>query len=115
MAEIYRIGLLRAPSEACGVIIPTPRIREVATQVIEVPNRSMNHTTSYCLDGLDVQMELKDWKETATEEDQDRLAIWHTHPEGHIGPSVADLQTRLDGVPYLVVALTASGPVPAWF
>lgn len=35
----------------------------------------------------------------------DDVWLWHTHPGGNVGPSRMDMQNRVEGVNYLVVAL----------
>lgn len=103
LAEIARIGTLRAPNEACGILIR-------GNGVLELPNRSPAPESSYVLNSRDVEEVLD------SEIRGEDVAIWHTHPRGLIGPSEGDMKDRLpDHVQMLVVALTEDGPVPAWF
>jgi proteasome lid subunit RPN8/RPN11 len=60
-------------------------------------------------------MELGTWLESRDKQEIEAMALWHTHPGGNIGPSPGDMQKRLEGVAYLVVAITEAGPVPTWF
>lgn len=104
--EILRIGLRRSPKEACGVITPDERVWEVA-------NRSPEPTQNYILERDDVLTTLKTWGETWPGDPGDvLLVIWHTHPNGLIGPSRDDLINKrihaLDTgfeLPHLVVSL----------
>lgn len=112
LAEIERIGHLRAPAEACGVLLPVP---DGARTVVELPNRSQRAHDSYMFTTDDVVMELKDWLVEQSDEVRSGIIVWHTHPKGNIGPSRTDLQGKQQGVTYAVVALTPSGPVAAMF
>lgn len=112
LPEIYRIGLLRYPAEACGLLVDTPRRLHTGelTHVIELPNRSLAANGQYVILPSDIAMALKDYDEI------DEAAIWHTHPSGHIGPSEGDRACRpADDVHMVVVAMTEDGPVATWF
>lgn len=116
VAEIHRIGMLRYPSEACGVFLPTPRRYQlIESQVVEIPNRSLNAEIEYVMTPEDVRMAIEDWARAATSEERNAVSVWHTHPGGGIGPSKLDMARKLRGGTYLVVALTPEGPVPVWF
>lgn len=112
LAEIYRIGLLRAPSEACGLLLEIPFTTSLGktSRVLEIPNRSLRPHDSYVMESDDLKLAM-DGKP-----DQN-AAAWHTHPGGLVGPSTKDMRTRADlaDIPMLVVALTQEGPVAAWF
>jgi len=113
IAEIVRIGEVRKPAEACGVLLPVPDSR--GNHVIELPNRSMNAQSSFEIWPDDIEQVLHDWVESVHPSYLDKIAVWHTHPRGGVGPSRGDMQNKIDGVPYLVVALRTEGPVPLWF
>jgi len=112
VAQIGRIGKLRLPTEACGVILP-----ELfhGRQVIELPNRSALPHDNYTFTVEDLSLELKPWFQSVDRERWNDPVIWHTHPKGNIGPSKADMQFKIPELSYLVVALTPEGPVPTWF
>lgn len=113
--EINRIGRLRSPVEACGVLVPTPMSPRhgSASQVVELPNRSLE-VSSYHILPSDLKLALGDYLEANN--DADSIAMWHTHPQGHIGPSRADMQLRHPELIYLVVALLDDGTaIPTWF
>lgn len=115
--EINRIGRERMPNEACGVILPIPKTAEGGTksQVVELPNRSLLPGT-FKLEVADLTISLQEFIDEGNRWVIDNLAIWHTHPEGNIGPSPADMKKRLLELPYLVVALLPDGSaVPSWF
>lgn len=111
-AEIVRIGLDRAPNEACGILLPPPgdifRFRSRNRQVIELPNRSLNPRDSYEIRGTDIVQELSEWFESVEPSDDPGLVIWHTHPSGNVGPSRGDLDHKLETFTYLVVSIDPS-------
>lgn len=117
LAEIVRLGELRSPTEACGVLLPTPwtSISAIESQVIELPNRSSSGHDGFIIWPSDIRLQIEYWADRATPEQKNALAIWHTHPQGNPGPSRGDLNDRLPGVTYLVVALTPNGGIPSWF
>jgi proteasome lid subunit RPN8/RPN11 len=111
VAEVGRIGELRSPTEACGLVLPRPL---KGRWIVELPNRSLE-ADSYELWSDDIACVLESWLEEAAEQDWARLTVWHTHPAGNVGPSRSDLECKRPEVSYLVVALTPDGPVPTWF
>lgn len=115
MGELRRIVLYRLPSEACGLLLPSPRGHGSATQVVELPNRSPIHRSGYAIDPDDVYLEIEAWMEGQTEEEIGRVAVWHSHPKGHVGPSKGDLNIKEEGVPYLVLAVQDNQIIPCWF
>lgn len=104
LASIERIGLLRAPNEACGLLLMSPHRGRT---IIELPNRSLTPQDSYQFHGTDAKLELEGY--------DDGVIVWHTHPGGGIGPSRNDMRTRHPEFWYLVVALTDKGPLPTFF
>jgi proteasome lid subunit RPN8/RPN11 len=114
LAEIVDLGLLRYPMEACGVLLPPPTHY---SQVIELPNRSKNGHDSYEIWPADVRVAIENWAKSVDEDQRNRIAIWHTHPQGNVGPSRGDLHNRIEGATYLVVALdiTTGLGTPSWF
>lgn len=104
LGEIARIGHLRAPNEACGLLLVNPHR---GRSVVELPNRSLQPLDSYLFYGSDAHLELEGYEAG--------FVIWHTHPGGNIGPSRDDMRTRHPQFWYLVVALTDSGPIPTFF
>ena len=109
LAEIGRLGLLRAPEEACGVLLPSP-LR--GSRVHEMPNRSSRASDSFMFCASDVREVLAEW---LAEHPDGEATIWHTHPGGNVGPSAFDLGHRVEEAGNLVVALTPEGPKAAWY
>lgn len=112
LPEIEALGKLRAPNEACGVLLDLPWMRSDGTMsfVKELPNRSVDGPGTYAVWPSDIRMVLEGV------EDVEDVAIWHTHPSGFIGPSKGDMEHRPDPNIYMVVvAITEQGPVATWF
>jgi proteasome lid subunit RPN8/RPN11 len=112
LPEIERLGKLRAPNEACGILldIPRPKYDGTASAVIELPNRSLDGPGTYRIEPRDIQLALENLEEV------DDVAVWHTHPSGFVGPSRGDMENRGDPDIYMVVvALTDAGPIATWF
>lgn len=109
--KIYEIGMRRAPSEACGILLPTAHKGQ---RVWEMPNRHHEHHDHFEMSTDDVLMELGGWFSN-NEELWGQVTVWHTHPEGVPGPSEVDRENRVEDCCNLIVALTESGPRPTWF
>lgn len=100
--HLLAIGLEERPHEACGLIIPN--LGEAPLDwVVKMINRADNPFNSYRLDpktiaGLeeDLGREKRVWED---------VIVWHTHPSGMSGPSRGDLEHRVEGLKYLVVAI----------
>ena len=112
LKELKRITLERMPSEACGLILPSDHDGRL---VIELPNRALDHQTNYEIWPTDIPLAMGEWLEAATREEVHRVAIWHSHPGGWVGPSKADLEMKVPNAAYLVVALEKNVLVPTWF
>lgn len=114
LEEIERIGRLRAPNEAGGLMVPRSHPVRGAT-VRELPNRSPRPLdgTRILLD--DLRYELGDWLGETPQEVVEKLVVWHTHPGGLIGPSQDDLRQAVPDVPFLVVTLLPDRAVPTWY
>ena len=113
LVEIGRIGELRKPNEACGVLLPIPMRNRV---VWEVPNRAEDGTDKFEMHSDDVVIMLEEWAaDNAQYAVWENIVLWHTHPSGSIGPSKADLENKIEKCGNLVVSLTDSGPVATWF
>lgn len=112
LPEIEKLGNLRAPIEACGVLLDVAWRKPDGNMswVKELPNRSVDGPGTYRIDAADIRMVLEGLEEV------EDVAIWHTHPSGYIGPSQDDMRNRPDPNIYMVViALTDDGPVASWF
>lgn len=112
LAEIYQLGLLRAPAEACGLLLDMPWLRSDGrlSYVIELPNRTLATSGQYLMEPKDMAFALEGYN------DVEDVAVWHTHPSGFIGPSEGDLIHRpSDDVKMFVVSLTREGPIATWF
>lgn len=109
LAAIARIGRTRSPQEACGLLLID--LDATNQRVIELANQSERPQTSYEFRAENVATTLAGDPLAGVE-----VVIWHTHPGGSVGPSTEDVQNKLEGVPYLVVALFNNGTmIPQWF
>lgn len=114
--EIARFGRLRAPAEACGLLLPAPI---EGRWVWELPNRSKKPHTSFEMQGPDMILLLEslfkqnlDLIETLIP----TLTAWHTHPAGNVGPSLFDLRNKPAHFKSLVVSLPKQGkPLATWY
>lgn len=112
LPEIERLGKLRAPNEACGILLDIPKRKAdgCVTPVIELPNRSLDGAGTYRIEPDDIRLALENLEEV------EDVAVWHTHPSGFVGPSKGDMENRGDPNIYMVVvALTDDGPIATWF
>lgn len=115
---IAAIGEDRRPNEACGLLIP---LKDRLPEIRELPNRSKYPHDSFEMRGQDIFLTLQSvFGEDLTMDDVEEIiteiAVWHTHPEGNIGPSRADIRNKPARFMSLVVTLRESGPpVATWF
>jgi len=112
VAEVVRIGELRLPIEACGVILP---FKFRGRQVIELPNRSKTPETAFEFRASDLSISLEKWVDTyPSYASLEKITIWHTHPSGHVGPGQFDLEHRVTGCGNLVVSM-GEKPCATWY
>lgn len=114
--EIEKIGKLRYPNEACGILLPVPH---KGKSVFELPNRSKEPADSFELWGTDIMLQLEAIDPELMDSSPEELAeytIWHTHPRSHVGPSATDLENKPAFFKHLVIAISEEAPpVPTWF
>lgn len=111
MPEIKELGERRRPVEACGLLLDVPwrRANGTPSYIIELPNRSLA-PASYAVEMDDIRVALEG------HQDVEDVAIWHTHPSGHIGPSRLDMVHRpSDDIYMVVIAITDADPIATWF
>jgi proteasome lid subunit RPN8/RPN11 len=101
--RIMELGLVEAPHEACGVVIPDFNAPP-DSWVHAMKNRSSNPLNSFNIDPQTVRSILLD-RDTFGKDVWDDVLVWHTHPGGLVGPSDGDMKTRIAGLKYLVVTL----------
>lgn len=106
IAEIVRLGTLRSPREACGLLLTR---HDAGPRIVEVPNRASDPTHDVIMDGPDLQMALAELIGGHPYEGnlQADLVLWHTHPSGNVGPSRTDMKMKrqLGDIRCLVVSL----------
>lgn len=98
---ILQIGFLRAPQEACGIVVPDLEV-PASRWVHELVNRSSSPDSSYEIDPETIRGLIGDANE---EHFWSNVLIWHTHPSGHVGPSKQDVLQKHPMLRYLVVAM----------
>lgn len=108
IARLGDIGRSRAPSEAAGFVFPGNRI-------IELPNRSMKPEAHFQFNPDDVTIALETARIHLTEADWEDAILWHTHPQGSLGPSQTDWDNKIPGVTHLIVSLTPEGEIPTLY
>lgn len=89
--------------EVCGVVLPD-------CQVVALPNTATtDRSRAYVIQMDDLLDTIVSWAEEhgkcAADLDTEDVIIWHTHPSGNVGASPGDLDARVEGFRYLVVAL----------
>lgn len=104
LAELAETYWLRHPTEACGVIIPSPHKNKT---VFELPNRSLEPQSSYLMASSDLNLELHEWF-MANEDKLAGVIFWHTHPSGDVKPSKVDRAHRVSGAMNLIVSFVDS-------
>lgn len=100
-AEFARIIKDRLPTEACGVMLPTPFRGQ---RIWEMPNRSLKAQQSFRMESADVRMALGEWIESNPAR-LTEVTFWHSHPSGDSTPSGPDLNNRVAQACNLVIAL----------
>lgn len=98
--ELESIYWTRHPTEACGLITPTPYNGKT---VHELPNRSLEPQTSYVMKSSDIRLELSGWFDEHPDE-LGGVVFWHTHPSGNPKASKADRENRVQGAMNLIIA-----------
>lgn len=100
--QVIRYGRAEEPNEACGIITPD-------SVVMKLPNSSQSPTTSYVIATSDLVNALNEYIERSgahpSNLPMDCFIVWHTHPAGNIGPSRGDMESKIEGFQYLVVAM----------
>lgn len=113
--EIARIGRLRAPLEACGLLLPH---KVNGQQVVELPNRAIDGEHEFTITGEDIALEVDRLNHYHPINAQflRETAIWHTHLRGNLGPSKFDLDHKPEEFQSLVVTLYEDGTSKGtWF
>lgn len=103
MERIFELGMEGAPEEVCGLIVNETQ----GVQVIPLRNRSEDPFNSYVIDNATLRqlaLKPKTWA---------HVAVYHTHPRGHVGPSAQDLEHRISTIKYVVMTIPTGEVV--WF
>jgi proteasome lid subunit RPN8/RPN11 len=118
LEQIGKIAGERKPNEACGLLVP---LADHTVRVVELPNRSMMPHDSFEMKGADIFLTLQSiLGEDLTVDEVERMlpeiAVWHSHPNGGVGPSRADMRNKPAKFKSLVVTLReGEPPLGTWF
>lgn len=96
--QMASLARQRSPRETGGVLL--------RGELIEITNRAPEDCTdlyNYTVDDLEAVI---------GDASVDEVLFWHTHPNGWIGPSRYDMESRLEGFQYLVVTITENAAIP---
>jgi proteasome lid subunit RPN8/RPN11 len=96
-------GIEGAPEEVCGILVNETQ----GVRLIQLQNRAPDRTAGYLIDQETMRtlaLKPKTWS---------HVAVWHTHPSGHVGPSEGDLAHKIHNITYVVISIP-TGEV-RWF
>jgi proteasome lid subunit RPN8/RPN11 len=93
-----------APGEAVGLLTGDDR-------VILLTNRASDPGSNFEVLKRDIMSAISKHEI----EDLASLTLWHSHPNGGVGPSRIDMQQRLPFFEHLVVTLTDADAVFTWY
>lgn len=103
-ASLLELVLKRAPEEAVGLLLHDDRI-------IELPNRSEHAEDSFMASRNDIIEAIRDIDGL----DLENVVLWHSHPNGGVGPSRVDMRNKTPFRYHLVVSLIDDDIVPTWY
>jgi len=97
------------PREAVGLLVEQPG---TFAEVIPLTNISEDPEHSYQVEVAEIKRAFASHGGrdilTAISEGCS-LTLWHSHPSGQVGPSRGDMRERLEGLQYMVIAVTEAG------
>lgn len=102
--ELQRMSEAEAPAEAVGLLTADGR-------VILLTNRAEHPRNHFEVTKADILSAIR----MHEIEDLSGLTLWHSHPNGGVGPSRIDMQQRLPFCDHLVVSLTETGVLFTWY
>lgn len=106
LADALEVRALAAyPEEAVGLLTNDGRI-------FELPNHAPERGANFRVYKEDI---LSCIRMNELEDDLVGLTLWHSHPNGGVGPSRIDMQQRLPFLQHLVVTLESSGAIFTWY
>lgn len=106
--DLLKHTLEHAPNEVGGLIID-------GAHVVVIPNRAEDRTDRFEFLRSDMIKAAESFGLMVGPGLFERLALWHSHPAGGVGPSRVDMQQRLPLEHHLVVALVDGDIVPTWY
>ena len=102
--ELRRKALVAAPYEVAGLITNTGVI-------IDLPNHAEEPTKNFEIRKGDILSALR----MNEIEDLADLTLWHSHPNGGVGPSRIDMQQKVPFLNHLVVTIQGGDVVYTWY
>lgn len=90
--ELKQLVLSKAPQEAVGLLTKDDRIIPLTNQSSE-PENNFEILRSELIEALGNETSLVD------------LTLWHSHPNGGVGPSRTDMKQRIPHLTHLVVTI----------
>lgn len=102
--ELHKVADEAAPGEAVGLLTADGRVIPLTNHASE-PGSNFEVTKEDILSAIRMH----------EVEDLTGLTLWHSHPNGGVGPSRIDMQQRLPFCDHLVVTLTETGVVFTWY
>jgi len=98
--KLLRLAVRAAPNEAVGLILND-------RSVVELTNLRTEGNFEVSRDEVRLALE--------GEANIDQVTLWHSHPNGGVGPSRADVQNK-SPIPYhLVISLVNGEIIPTWY
>lgn len=95
----------RMPEEACGLILDDG-------SVIELENLSDSPENSFRISREEIVSVLFELDRPVSLPD---VTLWHSHPNGGVGPSRVDMQQKTLFPQHLVLAVSGETLVPTWY
>lgn len=104
-AQLHSKAIDLSPKEAVGLLTEDGRL-------IMLPNHSEHPESNFVIRKEDILSAIRMHK---LEGDLAGLTLWHSHPNGGVGPSRIDMQQRLPFLHHLVVTLIDADVVFTWY
>lgn len=108
LGQLRDMAISRLPQEAVGLILPND-------QVVELINLSDYPLSSFAIQGKNLSNAIIEHGWPLTYETLKQTTIWHSHPNGGIGPSIRDLRAKVTPFSFLVVTLSDGDLIPTWY
>jgi len=108
LEAIQSIALNERPNEAVGLILPDD-------EVVQLENFSDTPDKAFAIRSTALSSMLKSHGWSVTQETLEKTTIWHSHPNGGVGPSIRDLRSRVFPFSFLVVSIQGEELTFSWY